>query len=202
MGRDLKELPKLRDSISYLYVEHAIVEQDDSSIMIVQADGRTPVPVSSLTCLLLGPGTSITHAAIRAIAENGCMAIWCGDKLGRFYACGQGETRSSTNLLIQARLCMDKQAHLEVVRRMYECRFPKLPDKTLTLKQIRGMEGIRVRQSHQIASRRTGVPWNARNYKQEDWGSGDPVNRALSASNALLYSVCHAGIVRSAIRRG
>ena len=55
MAKDLHELPKLRDSISYLYIEHAVIEQKDSSIVMIQADGRIPVPVSSLTCLLLGP---------------------------------------------------------------------------------------------------------------------------------------------------
>ena len=142
MPKDLHELPKLRDSISYLYIEHAVIEQDDSSIVFIQKDGRVPVPITSLTCLLLGPGTSITHAAVRAAADNGCMLIWCGEAIGRFYASGMGETRSADNLLWQARLCVDPEAHLAVVHRMYEIRFPSLPTKDLTLQQIRGMEGV------------------------------------------------------------
>lgn len=195
MGKDLQELPKLRDSISYIYVEHAIIEQSDLSIVIIQADGRVPIPVASLTCLLIGPGTSITHAAIKTICENGCMAIWCGENLGRFYASGIGETRSSENLLLQAKLCMDNEAHLKVVRRMYEIRFPKLPDENLTIQQIRGMEGIRVRQAYKMASKLTGVKWTARDYKLSDWDASDPINRALSSANSLLYSLCNAAIV-------
>lgn len=71
MKKDLHELPKLRDSVSFIYAEHAVIEQNDSSIMLIQEEGKTPIPVSSVTCLLLGPGTRITHAAIKAIADNG-----------------------------------------------------------------------------------------------------------------------------------
>ena len=68
--KNLQELPQLKDSISYLYVEHAIIEQNDAAIVAIQKDGRTPIPIAAMTCLLLGPGTSVTHAAIRAICEK------------------------------------------------------------------------------------------------------------------------------------
>ena len=89
----------LRDSISYLYVEHAVIEKGDNAIVSISAEGRMPIPVSGVTCLLLGPGTNVTHAAIRIMADSGCMVIWCGEGVGRFYASGLGETRSSANVL-------------------------------------------------------------------------------------------------------
>ena len=52
---NLRALPKLRDSISYIYAEHAIIEQDDSSIVMICKDRRIPIPVSSTTCLSLKP---------------------------------------------------------------------------------------------------------------------------------------------------
>ena len=107
MNNDLQAFPKLRDSISYIYLEHVIIEQVDSSIVAIQRDGRIPIPVSSVTCLMLGPGTSITHAAIKVAADNGCCIIWCGENGLHFYASGMGETRSAENLLRQAALCMD-----------------------------------------------------------------------------------------------
>lgn len=195
MAKNLRELPKLRDSISYIYVEHAIIERSDSSIMLIQKTGKTPIPVAATTCLLIGPGTRITHAAIRAICENGCMAVWCGEHMEHFYASGMGETRSSKNLLLQAQLCMDDEKHMTVVRRMYERRFPKLLHKDFTLQQLRGMEGIRVREAYKMASKMTGVAWSARKYKNTDWDASDDINQALSIGNALLYNVCHAAIV-------
>lgn len=86
--KNLQELPKLRDSISYLYIEHAIIEQNDTAIVAIRKEGRVPIPIAAMTCLLLGPGVSITHAAIRAICENGCMAIWCGEKNRTILCCG------------------------------------------------------------------------------------------------------------------
>lgn len=83
--KNLQELPKLKDSISYLYIEHAIIEQNDTAIVAIKKEGKTPIPIAAMTCLLLGPGTRVTHAAIRALCDNGCMAIWCGENATRFY---------------------------------------------------------------------------------------------------------------------
>lgn len=193
--KNLQELPKLRDSITYLYLEHAVIEQNDASIIAIQKDGHIPIPIAAMTCLLLGPGTSITHAAIRAICENGCMAIWCGEFAGRFYAAGMGETRSSKNLLIQAKACMDETLHMQVVRRMYAMRFPNMRTEAFSLEQIRGMEGIRMRKAYENASKMTGVQWRKRAYKNKEWDATDIINQALSEANALLYGVCQAAIV-------
>ncbi len=194
LKKDLKELPKLRDSISYFYVEHAIIDQSDSSIILHRITEDIPVPVSALTCLMIGPGTKITHAAVKTICENGCMVVWCGENGARFYAYGQGETRSAKNTLIQAKCCMDEELHMLIVRRMYEMRFPKMDCKNMTLQQIRGLEGIRVRKAYQAAAKLNGIPWKKRSYKNTDWDASDNINRALSAANAILYSVCQASI--------
>ncbi|MGH9944483.1 MAG: type I-E CRISPR-associated endonuclease Cas1e [Pyrinomonadaceae bacterium] len=193
--KDLHVLPKVRDSLSYLYVEHCKVEQEDKAIALHDANGRTPVPCAGLTTLMIGPGTTITHAAVRALAENGCLVLWTGEMGVRFYAQGMGETRAARNLLRQARLSTNATARLQVVRQMYEMRFPEPLDPALTLQQIRGCEGIRVRESYARASRETGVKWAGRSYRRDSWAAADPVNRALSAANSCLYGVCHAAIV-------
>jgi len=162
---------------------------------MICADGKIPIPVSSTTCLLLGPGTSITHSAIKTAAENGCMIIWCGENVQKFYAFGMGETRSAENLLFQAKLCMDPKGHLEVVKRMYLRRFGNIADKNSTIQQLRGMEGVRVREAYQLASRTYGIPWDSRNYKTTNWNYSDPINRALSCANTVLYGLCHASII-------
>jgi CRISPR-associated protein Cas1 len=108
---------------------------------------------------------------------------------------GMGETRSAANLLKQAKLCMDKARHLEVVKRMYERRFPGINRTNMNLKQVRGMEGIRVREAYRQAGKAYGIKWEGRNYKTESWDEANPVNRALSAANACLYGLCHAAIV-------
>lgn len=190
-----QELPKLRDSISYLYIEHAIIERDENAIVSISAEGKTPIPVSGVTCLLLGPGTNVTHAAIRIMAESGCMVIWCGEGIGRFYASGLGETRSAANVLAQAKACMDEAKHMAVVREMYAIRFPGVNTEGMTLQQIRGMEGIRVKKAYALAAKAAGIPWKSRSYKRDNWEEADFVNRALSIANSVLYGLCHAAIV-------
>lgn len=193
--RDLHVLPKLSDGWSHLYVEHCRIDQDAKAIAIHDERGRVPVPCANLALLMLGPGVSITHAAVSVLADHGCLVAWCGEAGVRFYALGMGETRSAANLLHQARVWADEDLHMQVVRRLYQMRFAEPFDPELTLQQIRGMEGVRVRDAYAQASRETGVPWSGRSYRRGNWGDTDPVNRALSAANACLYGVCHAGIV-------
>lgn len=192
---DLHILPKVRDSWSYLYVEHCQIDQDAKAIACRDVNGLTPVPVATLALLMIGPGTTITHAAIRTLAANGCTVLWVGEQAVRFYAQGLGETRSARRLLKQARLWADTELHLRVVRRMYQMRFPEPLDSELTLQQIRGREGVRVRDTYARASRETGVAWGGRTYQRSEWSFADPVNRALSAANSCLYGVCHAAIL-------
>jgi CRISPR-associated protein Cas1 len=193
--KDLHLLPKVSDSWSYLYVEHAKIEQEDKAIALHDASGMVPVPCSALTTLMLGPGTSITHAAIRALAENGCLVIWSGEEGVRFYAQGMGETRSARHLLRQAWLCSDPRLRLRVVMNMYRMRFQESLEDSLTLQQIRGMEGVRVREAYAAASRQTGIAWAGRSYKRDRWEDADPINRALSSANSALYGICHAAII-------
>ena len=192
---DLRQLPRFDDSLSYLYLEHARIEQHDKAIAFIDGNGLTPVPVAALALLLLGPGTSITHAAVKALADNNCTVAWVGDEGLRFYAAGTGGTRGSATLLRQAALVSHPKARLQVVMRMYRKRFPGGLDVNLTIQQIRGMEGIRVREAYSAASKASGVPWAGRNYKRGDWSAADPVNRALSAGNACLYGLVQAAIL-------
>jgi len=193
--RDLQELPKLSDSLSYLYAEHCVVEKKQQAIELFDQDGATLVPTAALTVLLLGPGTRITHAAVKTLADSGCSIVWVGQDSTRCYAHGGGETRKGYHLLHQARLASDPQLRLEVCKRMYRLRFNEVLDSALTIQQLRGMEGARVRTAYAQLSIRHNVPWRGRSYDRKSWGNSDPINRAISAANALLNGLCHAAIV-------
>ncbi|HEX8237994.1 MAG TPA: type I-E CRISPR-associated endonuclease Cas1e [Abditibacteriaceae bacterium] len=192
---DLHALPKFRDALSFLYVEHARIDRQDNSIALWDAEGCTPAPASSLAVLMLGPGTRITQSAITMLADNNCLVIWCGEENVRFYACGMGGTRSASAMLHQARLVSDPTLRLRVVKQMYWMRFGTVVDEALSIEQLRGMEGARVRDSYAAHSRQTGVTWTGRNYDRGTWNKADVVNRALSCANSCLYGVCHAAIL-------
>ena len=200
--RDLHELPKLRDGLSYLYLEHCIVDRQSKAVEAIDKQGRTLVPAASLAVLLLGPGTSITHEAVKTLTDNGCLVNWCGEQGVRFYAQGVGETRKGYHLIRQAELVSDPVKRMEVVRRMYQYRFDEDLDSGLTIEQVRGMEGARVRRTYAEASRQYKVLWLGRSYDRQHWQASDPINRALSAANACLNSLCHAAIVSAGYSAG
>jgi CRISPR-associated protein Cas1 len=193
--QDLRQLPKVRDSLSYLYVEHCRVDREDHAIALHDEEGVTLVPCASLALLMLGPGTRITHAAVAVLADNNCLVAWCGEEGVRMYAHGTGGTRSAAPLLQQARLVSHPESRLEIAIRMYQMRFQEEVDPNLTIEQLRGWEGRRVRDAYARASAETGLPWYGRNYDRGAWGQADPVNRALSAANSCLYGLCHAAIL-------
>lgn len=192
----LHDLPRFSDKLSYLYVDHALIEQETAAISVTREDGSSvAVPIAALAVLLLGPGTTLTHAAVKALADNNCQIVWVGERGVRFYAHGLGGARSSRNLLRQAFLATNETARMQVVIRMYCMRFDDRPPTDITLQQLRGREGIRVREAYASAARTFGVRWSGRRYDRGNWDSADPINRALSTANACLYGLCHAAIL-------
>ena len=191
---NLRSLARYSDSLSHVYLEHAVIEQEQHSIAAFTPDGRITLPAANLSCLLLGPGTRITHAAIKVLAECGVFVAWSGHDGLRFYASGQSKTRFSQGIELQAKHWADPDLHLKVVRRMYQLRFSEHLSSQLTLQQIRGKEGVRVRDTYQKFARKYGVTWHGRSYDRKKWESADPVNKALSAANAALYAVVSAGL--------
>ena len=195
MKIDFQALPQLRDSLSYLYIEHAVVEREGSALLVLQETGRTTLPAANLCVLLIGPGVTITHAAVRLLTESGCVLSWTGEDGCGFYAAGVGETHSARHLIQQAYLVSHPETRLKVVMKMYTQRFGHTLDPNLTISQIRGMEGARVRQAYADASKKYAVPWHGRTLRRDNWNDNDAINQALSAANAVLHGICHAAIV-------
>ncbi len=200
--KDLHELPKFRDGLSYLYLEHCKIDQKYKAVEAVDKLGRTLIPVAALAVLMLGPGTSITHEAVKTLTDNGCTILWTGEEGVRMYAHGLGETRRGYHLLRQAELASNPVTRLEVALRMYELRFGHQLDPTLTLEQIRGHEGARVRMAYVRASQEYGVPWHGRRYDRKNWQASDPINRAISAASACMNGIAHAAIVSAGYSPG
>lgn len=200
MPADLHLVPKLRDRLTYLYVEHAVVEREANSVAIYSQDEEgepcmTQVPVCDVALLMLGPGTKLSHSAVDVLARNNCLVAWTGEEGVRLYAFGTGGTHSAARLLKQAEMVSDPAMRLQTVRRLYGMRFPEATDPDVTIEQLRGREGFRVREAYRIASEKYGVEWQGRSYDRNKWQGSDPINRALSAANACLYGVCHAAIL-------
>lgn len=193
----LRDLPKIRDSLSFLYFEYGHLEQSKLGLEFVNKQDRIAIPVASLSALLLGPGTTVTHGAVRTLVEAGCSLLWCGESGVRCYAQGLGETHKAYRLMRQAELSSSPALRLQVIERLYRARFPEPLPEGLRLEQIRGREGIRVREAYAEAARRFGVAWSGRNYNRTSWSDADPLNRALSSANACLHGLVHAALLAS-----
>lgn len=188
-------LPRVTDRLSFLYLEHCVVHREDGAVTARDDKGIIRIPAASLTCILLGPGTSISHQAMLLLGECGTTVVWVGERGVRYYAHGRS-LATSTNLLVEQALRVSSpQKRLRVARDMYSMRFTQEDVSGLTMQQLRGREGARVRQIYREQSRRTGVPWNRRNYHPDDFEASDPINQALSAAHAALYGVVHAVVV-------
>ena len=147
-----------------------------------------------ISTLLLGPGTEISHRAVELISDAGVSIIWVGEHGVRFYASGRALTNHSALLLKQAKYVSNEKLHIQVARKMYQLRFPDEDVSKLTMQQLRGREGSRVRNIYKQQSKKWNVEWKGRNYDPESYEKGDIVNKSLSAGNACLYGIAHAVI--------
>lgn len=191
---ELQALPQIADRMTFIYLEHCKLNRQDGAITVIDEKGIANIPSGMISVLLLGPGTDISHRAMELIGDAGISVCWVGEKGVRYYAGGRPLTHSSRLLLRQAELVTNQRKHLDVVRKMYMMRFPNEDVSGLTLQQLRGREGSRIRKVYRNASKEWNIPWNGREYDPNDFAASDRVNQALSAAHACLYGLAHAVI--------
>jgi CRISP-associated protein Cas1 len=191
----LKPIP-IKDRISVLFLEKGNLDVLDGAFVVVDKNGvRTYIPVGGVACLMLEPGSRVSHAAVTLAARVGCLLVWVGEAGVRLYASGQPGGARADRLLYQAKLALDDGARLRVVRKMYALRFKEEPPERRSVEQLRGIEGVRVRKMYELLAKQHGVQWQRRNYDANGWGSGDVANRCLSSATACLYGICEAAIL-------
>jgi len=191
----LKPIP-MKNRLSVLFIEKGNLDVLDGAFVVVDKNGvRTHVPVGGVACLMLEPGTRVSHAAATLASRVGCLLVWIGEAGVRLYASGQPGGARADRLLYQAKLALDDDARLKVVRKMYAFRFKEEPPSRRSVEQLRGIEGVRVRKMYELLARQYKVKWKCRNYDQSEWGSGDIPNRCLSSATACLYGISEAAIL-------
>jgi len=186
----------LKERISLLFIEHGRIDVLDGAFVIVTKDGtRTHLPIGGVACLMLEPGTRVSHAAVALAARVGTLLVWIGEGGVRLYAAGQPGGARSDRLLYQAKLALDDELRLKVVRKMYQMRFKEVAPARRSVEQLRGIEGARVRKIYQLMAQQYHVEWKKRDYDVEAWDSSDLANRCLSSATACLYGVTEAAIL-------
>lgn len=199
---ELTELPRIGDRVSFIYIEHAKINREDSAVTVSDYRGIVRLPAAMIGVLLLGPGTDISHRAVELIGDTGTSIVWVGERGVRYYAHGRALSNSSRYLIKQAQLVSNQQKRLGVARKMYQMRFPDEDFSGLTMQQLRGKEGARVRKIYRNYSKAHNIPWNGREYDPDDFESGTDVNKALSAANVCLYGLVQSVVVALGISPG
>jgi len=186
----------MKDRVSMIFLEYGQVDVLDGAFVLVDKNGvRTHVPVGSVACIMLEPGTRVSHAAIKLAATVGTLLVWVGEAGVRLYASGQPGGARSDRLLYQAQLALDDDLRLKVVRKMFELRFGEEAPSRRSVEQLRGIEGARVRKIYGLLAKRHALQWHGRRYDPKDWGKGDVANQCISAATSCLYGITEAAIL-------
>ncbi|MGY0216639.1 type I-E CRISPR-associated endonuclease Cas1e [Endozoicomonadaceae bacterium StTr2] len=192
----LKPIP-VKDRVSMIFVGMGRIDVRDGAFVVIdEVKGeRKHIPVGSVVCIMLEPGTRVSHAAVKLAAATGTLLIWVGESGVRLYSAGQPGGARSDKLLYQAKLALDEDLRLKVVRKMFEFRFGEPAPSRRSVDQLRGIEGARVRKTYQLMAKQYGVKWNGRKYDPKDWDAGDTINQCLSAATSCLYGVTEAAVL-------
>lgn len=186
-------LAPAKDRWTPIYLEHGRLEVDDSSVKWIGAD-RTVfrIPIATVSTLLLGPGTTITHAAVKACSDCNTPVCWIGEQGMRFYSFGTTPTHANQNARKHAEYYASRKKRVEIAQKMFLKRFPKIVVEEKSIKELRGMEGKRIKALYEEMGYRFGVTWKGRNYDKSNWDLSDNINKAISAANACFYAFCTA----------
>lgn len=191
-------LPKIKDKYPFIYLERGRVEIDDSSVKWIDSEANiVRLPIATINSLLLGPGTSITHEAVKIISSANCTVCWVGEDSLLFYAVGKNPTSDTRNIKRQVTISADKEKALQVARRMFQERFPGEGVSQKTLKELMGMEGHRVHTMYEEMAQKYKVGWKGRSYIPGKFEMGDITNKILTAANAALYGILTSAIYSS-----
>ena len=186
----------MKERVSMIFIQKGQVDVKDGAFVVIDENGiRTHIPVGSIACIMLEPGTRVSHHAVALAARAGTLLVWVGEAGVRLYASGQPGGARSDRLLYQAKLALDDNARLKVVRKMYEIRFGEKPPERRSVEQLRGIEGVRVRKLYQLLAKQAGIEWKGRNYDYTEWDSSDLANKCISSATACLYGICEAAVL-------
>lgn len=155
--------------------------------------GDYAIPYQAISLLLLGPGTTISHDALRLLARHGTLLAAVGEGGVKFYTAppmGQGRSEVAR---AHARLWANEKARVDVARRMYAFRFGRiLPQKDITV--LRGIEGARMKESYRLVAGQHGVEWNGRHYDRQNPNAADVPNQALNHAATFVESAADVAV--------
>lgn len=205
LGLETARIPQ-SDRHGLLWLGRGSLSVDDGTLRFRTVGGGSlpkgdfAIPFQMVNAILLEPGTTVSHDALRLMARHGTGLVAVGEGGTRFYASMPFGPDASALARRQARAWADASGErLRVARRMYAWRFGEvLPDEEITV--LRGMEGARMRELYKRLAEQNGIQWQGRRYDRNDPDAADPVNQAINhAASAIEGAALTAVAVCGAI---
>ena len=195
LGLEKTRIPHA-DRHGLVWLDRGRLEVEDGCLRFVTAGGGDlaagdyQIPHQGISIVLLGPGSSATHDALRLLARHGCALAAIGDGAVRFYTAPPLMPDTSAIARAQVRLWADPESRMDVARAMYAVRFGEIV-RTRDIEVLRGQEGARIKRSYQLAAERHGIAWRGRHYDRADPNAGTLPNQALNhAASAMRAAAC------------
>jgi len=190
LGLEKARIPHV-DRHGLVWLDRGRLEVEDGCLRFMTAGGGElaagdyQIPHQSLSIVLLGPGSSITHDALRLLARHGCALAAIGEGAVRFYTAPPLMPDTSALAREQVKLWADPKSRMEVARAMYALRFGEIV-RTRDIEVLRGQEGARIKRSYQLAAERYTIAWKGRNYDRDNPNAGDLPNQALNHAASAM----------------
>ena len=193
LGIDSAHVPH-RDRAELLYLAFFQGEVTASDALAV---GDHAIPLQSVSMILLGPGSTVSHDALRLLAHARTALAAVGEDGVRLYTAPPLIPDRSGLARHQARLWANEGQRRLIARRMYEWRFGKVPPNR-SLDVLRGIEGARMRESYRLLARQIGVDWHGRHYDRARPDAADLPNQALSHASSAVEAAAAIAVAATA----
>jgi CRISPR-associated protein Cas1 len=168
---------------------HLVVEDGTLRFLAAEgpllAAGAYSIPFQALSAIILEPGATVSHDALRLLARHGVGLVAVGERGARFYASMPFGQDDSALARTQVKLWSDPSIRTATARRMYAWRMGEvLPSADIAV--LRGIEGSRVKAIYRTLAQQYGIEWAGRRYDRDDPEATDKVNQALNHSSAAV----------------
>ena len=149
--------------------------------------GEYGIPFQTLSLILLGPGSTVSHDALRLMARHGTALVAVGEDGVRCYTAPPLLPDTSDTARRQVRAWSDEERRVTVARKMYAMRLGEVLPQT-DLNALRGVEGARMKQTYRNLAQRYGLNWRNRRYDRADPTWADIPNQAINHASVAVTS--------------
>ena len=155
--------------------------------------GDYAIPFQMVSCLMLQPGTTVSHDALRILARHGISVVCVGEDGVRFYASLPAGPAASARARRQTMAWCDPEARIRVVRNMYALRLGEFLPAT-DINALRGIEGSRMKVMYQRLAEQYGIRWRGRRYDRSDPEAADVPNQAINHASSAVEGAALAAV--------